>query len=148
MAKFTLTLMLIMLTVCPEQQFLSTDGLDMSQVAVDPVSGQPLVFHRVSGFVNQPIILQGRACDPDIGDPNAAPQQIRVWREPGNVTVPVDTEGYFNVQVNYTTPGKKYETFGVTDGFDVRLGTIVVDVYKTNRPPVLCGGSSETARSR
>ena len=149
MVRMTLQILLLgLMTVCPEQQFLPTDGLDMSKVVIDPTSGQPLVFQRISGFANQPITIRGWVCDPDVGDPNAPPQQIRVWREPGDVTLPIDAEGYFTFTVSYAGPGKQYETVGVTDGFDVVKGTVVIDVYKANRPPVLCGGMSEAARSR
>jgi len=133
---------------CPVQPVLPTAGLDMSKVAINPVTGEPFVFLRLAGTLGFPIVITGRACDPDVGDPNAPPQQIRVWREPGDVTLPVDAEGYFTFTVSYPTPGKHYETVGVTDGFDVVKGTVVIDVYKPNRPPVLCGGLSQAARSR
>ena len=144
MLKTLCILILLAVSVCPEQQFLPTAGLDMTKVAVDPVTGQPLVFLRLTGSVGKPIVISGRACDPDLGDPNAVPQTLRMWREPSMVDVPLDPNGVYSVEVIYSTPGLKYETFGVTDGVgdanSVRMGTVVIDVRKANRPPVLCGG--------
>jgi len=127
---------------CPEQANLPTDGLDMSKVAINPVTGQPLVFCRKQVWAGHVVQLTVTVCDPDEGDPNSPPQELRLWHIVGDLDVDMPLEGGVGtLTTSYPTPGTYYESFGVTDGVDdensVVLGTMVVDVYRVNREPRL-----------
>ncbi len=135
----------LVLAVCPDQPFLSLDGLDPNQVATDPATGRKLCFKRLAGYTGRPVVVEGWVGDPDNDDPNAAPQVLRVWRlrsESGNAGIEdlsVDPNGVWQFAVSYTTDGWHYETVSATDGIAVRTGTIAIRT-RTNRPPSLCGG--------
>ncbi|MEN6336607.1 MAG: hypothetical protein ABFE13_26385 [Phycisphaerales bacterium] len=127
--------------VCPEQPFLSLDDLDPNRVATDPASGEKLVFKRLAGWTGQMILVDGRVCDPDNEEPNALPQELKVWRQEGAglTELAVDPNGLWQFTVSYTSDGWHYETVSATDGIAVRTGTIAIRT-RTNRPPSLCGG--------
>lgn len=139
--KLLLTSFFLMaMAVCPEQQFLPTTDLDLEQIATDPVTGQKLVYCRLAGYTGHPVTITGYVCDRDNDDPTAPAQVLRVWREPGNVSVPIAPDGSYTIAVTYAMNGWHYETVGVTDGIDIRLGTVAI-FTRTNTPPVnVCGG--------
>ena len=126
---------------CPEQLFLTLDGLDPNHVATDPVSGRKLVFKRIAGYTGRPVPVDGFALDPDNDDPNASPQVIEVWRTVGGgiQKLTVDPNGAWQFVVTYSTDGWHYETVSASDGMLIRTGTVAIKTT-TNRPPSLCGG--------
>ena len=65
---------------CPDQPVLPTDDLDMSKVVINPVTNEPLVFCRKYCWAGHVLRLEITACDPDEGDPNSPPQNLRLWR--------------------------------------------------------------------
>ena len=132
----------LVIAQCPDQEVLPTDGLDMSKVAINPVTGEPLVFCRKAVWAGHVVQLEVTVCDPDEHDPNSPPQELRLWHVVDDLDVDIPlVDGVGTLTRSYPTPGTYYETFGVTDGMDdensVVVGTMVVDVYRVNRPPRL-----------
>lgn len=135
-------MMMVSLTIgqetCPEQQFLPLTGLDESKVLTDPITGQKCMFQPVmTAYTGKPITLMVKVCDDDLADPNAPPQTLRLWREPEGVEIPIEN-GEGRLVVQYNDEGWHYIGFGLTDGIDVRMGSIVIRT-KHNAKPVLGG---------
>lgn len=139
----TVYLLLMAQAECPGQQFLPLTGLDVNKVAIDPVTGNPLVFQRHDAYAGQSVKLEIHVCDRNIGDPNSRPQTLRAWHETPNgpVDLPIDPNGNSTVTVAYAKAGLQYETFGVTDGVgdpnSVRIGTVALRAWNANKLPEL-----------
>ncbi len=135
-----MSICVVLLTICPEQQFLPLTGLDSTQVVTDPVTGTKGLLRKVYAYTGQALEIVGTACDPDNDDPNYPPQTLKVWREPSMTELPLDPNGDYRLNVTYATNGWHYETVCLTDGILTRKGTIAI-YTRTNKPPTLgCGG--------
>ncbi len=131
---------LYVMAVCPDPQFLSTVGLDGTQIVNDSITGDKALIGKLYAYTNQPLVITGHACDPDNDDPNYPPQTLKVWCEPEMAELPLDPTGNYEFTVQYPTNGWHYKNVVVTDGVMTRTATIAI-YTRTNKPPTLgCGG--------
>lgn len=141
-AGFVLGLMtLVVADECGSQQFLDPNsysyGLDVNEIAVDPVSGNRLLLAVVTTEISRTWSYQGYGCDPD-GDTLTfeSEAELSVDGVTYTLTGMVGAVGLYYYDVSCTdTPSDPNQT-PLT-----RTGTVAVVGLPTNQAPVLCGGT-------
>ncbi|HUV65376.1 MAG TPA: hypothetical protein VMW24_15880 [Sedimentisphaerales bacterium] len=128
-------------TPCPEQEYLSWSGLavqiDPNQIAIHPVTGDPLFLGEVMVELGREWSYEGYACDED-------GHAMTVTTDHGQLEI---SDAYvFTLRATETSIGVRYVNITATDVPEppamaiAVTGTLVVITVPKNNAPVLCGG--------
>jgi hypothetical protein len=137
---------LVIKGIAYEQVYVPATGLDMSRIAIDPVTNEPALLLKLQRYAGQPVTIVGVLRDednePNAAEPNYPPQSLSIWRDTpsGRIDLPFDAAGAYQFTVTYTDGGWHYEQVAWTDGIATMHGTVAIHTRVNHRPVNVCGG--------